>query len=156
MKIRAAVENDLDDLLEMCLALAESEGLVQGSLVTKAYLKRCLFTQARIAKCFVLCDESGTTKALSGMLMVQMMMDTALGANVLHIKDFFIKEAYRDQGWGRKLFDFASAYARREGCAAMILGVHDENVQALEFYDSLGGERIKGLGFYKWVLDTGA
>lgn len=152
MQIRAATENDLDDLLEMSAALAENEGLVQGSLVTKAYLKRSLFGSDRIGKCFVLCEEKDLT-TLGGMLIVQRMMDTASGADLLHVKDFYIRPAYRGQGFGRKFMEFARHYARSQLCVAIIIGAHQSNSQAIEFYEKLSGERLEGLDFYRWPVE---
>ncbi|HEV8718324.1 MAG TPA: GNAT family N-acetyltransferase [Candidatus Binatia bacterium] len=56
----------------------------------------------------------------------------------LHVKEFWIAEQYRSQGWGTKLLELAERQAMGRQCHHAFLDTFD--FQALGFYQQLGYE----------------
>lgn len=58
--------------------------------------------------------------------------------NYLDIDEFCVDEAYRRQGVGTALIDFARAYAKEQGLDRVELNVWEFNKDALAFYEAAG------------------
>lgn len=58
--------------------------------------------------------------------------------NYLDIDEFCVDEAYRRQGVGTALIDFARAYAKEQGLERVELNVWEFNKDALAFYEAAG------------------
>ena len=56
----------------------------------------------------------------------------------LCIDDICVEEAYRGQGIGKKLMEFAAGLAREKGLDRIQLNVYEDNAAAVRFYESLG------------------
>ena len=56
----------------------------------------------------------------------------------LYIDDLCVDEAARGRGIGRKLFDYAKAFARAQGCHNLTLHVWEANPGARSFYERMG------------------
>lgn len=72
-------------------------------------------------------------------------METVVGGLVaatvwgwLHVKEFWVAEQYRGQGWGTKLLELAESQAMGRQCHHAFLDTFD--FQALSFYQKLGYE----------------
>ena len=60
----------------------------------------------------------------------------------------FLKEEFRDQGFGKQLFAFIDSYSRSRGCETLELNSYVENYRSHKFYLNLGFV-IKGYHFLK-------
>lgn len=56
----------------------------------------------------------------------------------LYIDDLCVDKYARGLGIGKQLYAFAKAYAKEQDCYNLTLNVWADNVQALNFYQSLG------------------
>lgn len=60
----------------------------------------------------------------------------------MELKRLYVRAAHQREGWGQKLFAEAEDWMRRNGPAAIWLGVWSENHQAQRFYQRQGFERV--------------
>lgn len=60
------------------------------------------------------------------------------GEQVAEIKYLAVLDEHRRRGWGRRLLHAATAELARTACQRVLLVVHDRNVQARTFYESVG------------------
>ncbi|XWW44574.1 GNAT family N-acetyltransferase [Fibrella sp. USSR17] len=58
--------------------------------------------------------------------------------NALEIVRIYLLDGHIGQGYGRQLVQHSIEYARRQGCAAVWLGVWEHNAPALVFYEKMG------------------
>lgn len=73
-----------------------------------------------------------------GMVSVQLVMSTAIGAPSAWIEDMVVDAAFRGQGLGRLLLEQAGAWAVSQGARRMQLLADADNAPALGFYRHLG------------------
>jgi GNAT superfamily N-acetyltransferase len=70
-----------------------------------------------------------------------------LGLPTLYLEDLFVDLNHRARGVGYSLFQYCAREAVRRGCGRMDWMVLDWNQIALDFYDRLGAQALKG-----WLL----
>lgn len=73
-----------------------------------------------------------------GMVSVQLVISTAVGAPSAWIEDMVVLEQFRGQGVGKALLEKAGAWARSRGAKRVQLVADADNTSALEFYKHLG------------------
>lgn len=73
--------------------------------------------------------------------------DTDRGHRLMFIDDLYVTESWRGKGVGKTLLAQAGNTARTHGAKTLWWGVHEGNVPALEFYESLGARYVKGIRF---------
>ncbi len=66
---------------------------------------------------------------------------TFLAKPTLFLEDIFVLEEERKRGIGSKLFAFCVQEAKRHGCGRMEWTALDWNVNALDFYQRMGGKK---------------
>ena len=69
---------------------------------------------------------------------------TWTGRPSLYLEDLFVDEAVRGQGVAKALFKRLAQEAKTRNCARMDWAVLDWNVDAMAFYERLGGRRQTG------------
>lgn len=75
-------------------------------------------------------DDAGEIRALAGFRLVEML---AFG-KILYVDDLVTHSAYRSRGYGGRLFDWLTAYARDHGCAQLHLDSGVQRFGAHRFY----------------------
>ena len=75
---------------------------------------------------------------LIGMIGILYSISTALGAKVAIFEDFIIRQEYRKQGLGQRLFAQAVATARQAACKRITLLTDKDNTRAKHFYSQQG------------------
>lgn len=75
-----------------------------------------------------------------------------LALPTLFVEDIFVLEEYRQQGVGKKMFDFLKEKAKNEGCGRIEFTVLEWNKPAQEFYEKNGAKRLEWF-FYRVVRD---
>ncbi len=67
------------------------------------------------------------------------------------IYDVFIKEAFRDQGYGRATMKALERFARERGLRSLLLHVFAHNSTAIHLYESVGFE-VKSMNMEKRLI----
>jgi len=76
-----------------------------------------------------------------GMVSIQYLISTALGARVALMEDMFVLEKYRKSGVGTKLIDAVIKEARSNHCKRITLLTDNDNETARSFYIKTGFQR---------------
>jgi ribosomal protein S18 acetylase RimI-like enzyme len=88
-------------------------------------------------------------ESVIGMISLQRMISTAMGAYVGLIEDVVVSESHRGYGIGTKLLETAIDEAGRREWGRLALGVDLRNTKAISFYQKYGFETSNmGLMYY--------
>jgi GNAT superfamily N-acetyltransferase len=72
-----------------------------------------------------------------------------LALPTLHLEDIFVLPESRRAGVGTAMFRYLAAEAVRRGCGRMEWVVLDWNAPAIDFYERIGGERMREWHTYR-------
>ena len=140
LTIREARAGDEALVLQMIRDLATYEREPDAVQATEASIRASLFVPgaqvfAHIAKL------DGTPVGLALWFLT---FSTWTGRPSLYLEDLFVAEKARGQGVARALFRRLACEAKDRNCARIDWAVLDWNVDAMAFYERLGGRRQTG------------
>jgi GNAT superfamily N-acetyltransferase len=138
--IRWAKAGDEALVLQMIRDLAIYEREPDAVLATEASIRDSLFVPGAQVFAFI----AETEGAPVGLALWFLTFSTWTGRPSLYLEDLFVTEAARGQGVARKLFQRLAREARDRNCARIDWAVLDWNVDAMGFYERLGGRRQTG------------
>jgi len=140
--LRSAVPADVPAILALIQALADYEKLSHEVVATAAQLERSLFPPdgAKPDAHCVLVEVDG---APVGFALYFFNYSTFLARPGLYLEDLFVKPECRGRGLGRALLLHLAKLANARGCGRMEWSVLDWNQPAIDFYESLGAQRMK-------------
>jgi len=69
------------------------------------------------------------------------------------VDEFYLREAYRNRGWGKKTMRFVEQSAQELGVRALHLEVMDGNLVAMHIYKKLGFKPHSSTFLSKWIED---
>jgi GNAT superfamily N-acetyltransferase len=127
--LRKATENDLPEILSLITELAGYEKAPQEVTVTIDELRKDGFGMKPIYE--VLLAE--TDKRIAGMALYFLSYSTWKGL-CLYLEDIIVKEKYRRQGIGTKLFEAVVRKAHELKARRLMWQVLDWNKPAMDFY----------------------
>ena len=133
--IRKARKDDCTHIMDMIYELAVYEGmedqveLSEQTLLRDGFESDPPFFHSKIAEI--------NGKAI-GYALYYYMYSTNEGGQLLYLEDIYVKEAYRGQGYGKKLFKAIAEEAKKENCKCIQWTVLKWNSKAIDFYKSLG------------------
>eukprot|EP00123_Amoebidium_parasiticum_P014100 comp22329_c0_seq1/m.33193 comp22329_c0_seq1/g.33193 ORF comp22329_c0_seq1/g.33193 comp22329_c0_seq1/m.33193 type:complete len:160 (-) comp22329_c0_seq1:314-793(-) len=138
--VRFATEADADDVVRLVKALAVYEKFdpEKDVKLTREIVLRDGFTEP---KRFEVLIGEVDGKAV-GYLLFFYTYSTFAGHTGIYIEDVFVEEAYRGRGLGKKLITTAINIATERGCPRVDLQVLDWNQPSIDFYVSLGFEKM--------------
>lgn len=138
--LRAATPTDVPLILSLIRALAEFERLLHEVEATEASLTVTLFPAdgRPVAECLL--AEVGGVPA--GFAIYFTNYSTFLAKPGLHLEDLFVVPEFRGQGIGKALLLHLARLANQRKYGRMEWTVLDWNQRAIDFYDSLGAERL--------------
>lgn len=138
--IRAATVADVPLILTLIRGLAEFERLLHEVEATEESLRATLFPAdgKPVAEC-ILADVHG---AAAGFAIYFTNYSTFLAKPGLHLEDLFVVPAFRGKGIGKALLLHLARLANQRHYGRMEWTVLDWNQRAIDFYDSLGAERL--------------
>ncbi len=143
MNIRRAQENDLDFLNRLLYQVAAVHNRIRPDLFRSGAKK---YTDAELiqliaddgAPIFV-AEEDGVLLGYAFCAFQRHRNDGALNDfDTLYIDDLCVDETARGKHVGTALFEYAKAYARRNGCFSVTLNVWEGNGAARAFYEKMG------------------
>ena len=142
LTLRPAQPGDLPTVLGLIRALADYEKLGHEVVATEARLGRSLFP-ADGAKPDAFCVIAEADGRPAGFALYFFNFSTFLAQPGLYLEDLFVQPEFRGRGIGRALLLHLAKLANERGCGRMEWCVLDWNQPAIEFYESLGAQRMK-------------
>lgn len=139
MTIRNATPDDIPLIMRFIRALADYERMSDEVEATEERLQDALFGPKPAAEC-ILAYIGGQP---AGFAVFFQNFSTFLAKPGLYLEDLFVKPEYRGQGIGKALLLHLAKLANQRGCGRMEWTVLDWNQPAIDFYASLGAERLK-------------
>lgn len=134
VEIRSATATDAEALVPLLKAYWTFEGTAGFEAKTlRRRLSEFLSNPAH-GLAWVAQDE----RRLVGYLLAAFVFSFEYGGRMAEIDEFFVEEASRGRGIGRRLLETAREALTREGCAALQLQVAEGNRAAQKFYASFG------------------
>src|SRR5580765_7174389 len=108
--IEPATEADLDELSQMLGELFAQESDFRPDKEKQLRGLRLIFEQPSRGRVFVLRRDG----AIVGMINLLFTISTAEGGFVILLEDLVIHKAYRDQGYGSQMLEYAIDFARQK------------------------------------------
>lgn len=129
IKIREGIKEDLPSILHLIKELADYENAIGEVTLTISQLEKDGFNSVPYYKFLV----AEYQKEIIGMSFYWIRYSTWKG-KFLFLEDFVIKESYRRQGVGSKLFEATIKKAKELNTNGMFWQVLDWNTPAIDFY----------------------
>ncbi len=136
--IHPAASCDVGALYELIQELAAYEGLSDSVSAREVDIRDALFGPSPVIGALIAWDE---TEAV-GFATYYMTYSTFRGKPGLYVEDLFVRVSARGHGIGRALMAHLAGVAKQRGCHRMTWAVLDWNEPAINFYTSLGAERV--------------
>ncbi|RRJ83069.1 GNAT family N-acetyltransferase [Aestuariirhabdus litorea] len=136
IRIRPAVEADVDTILRFIVELARYEKAEHEVKTDAEGIRRSLFAEGSPASALI-CERDG--RAI-GYAVYFYNYSTWLGRKGLYLEDLYITPEERGGGAGKGLLQQLARMAVEQGCGRFEWSVLDWNEPAIGFYKSLGAE----------------
>ena len=146
MSVRAATEDDLDEICAMVRELAEFEQAAGEVALDPDDLRRHVFGPDPAAHVLI-AHPDGDAETVAGMALWYRTYSTWVGRPGVWLEDLFIRPAHRRAGLGRQLLDELGRCS--EGRVEW--AVLDWNDGALAFYGGIGARPVDGWTRYRWL-----
>jgi len=140
---RDAEKHDVSEILKMIKELADYENLLHEVVANEEVLLRSLFETNPRVKALIAHENN---KAI-GFTIFFYNFSTFLGKYGIYIEDLYIRQAYRNQGYGKKILEYLCKLAEQENCGRVEWWVLDWNESAINFYKKLGAKPMD-----KWTV----
>lgn len=150
LTIREARTGDEAVVLQMIRDLATYEREPDAVYATEESIRASLFVPG--AQVFAHIAELDGVPV--GLALWFLTFSTWTGRPSLYLEDLFVSESARGQGVARALFRRLAREAKARNCARIDWAVLDWNVDAMAFYERLGGRRQTG--WQPWRLHGAA
>lgn len=149
MEFRFASEADTALILEFIKELAEYEKMLDEVVADEELLREWIFRKQKAEVIFVL--EDGRE---AGFALFFHNFSTFLGRAGIYLEDLFVKPEYRGKGYGKALISKLAQIAVERGCGRLEWSCLDWNKPSIDFYLSLGAERMDDWTVYRLTGET--
>ena len=139
IRIRAAREGDICDILNMVRELAEFERLLDQVVATEEDYRKSLFGENSAAEALVAESEDG----LIGYAIFFSTFSTFVGRAGIWLEDLYVRPAFRKKGIGKQLLKAVGRIAEERNAGRYEWSVLDWNEPALKVYRLLGAKPMK-------------
>ena len=146
---RFATEADVPTILELIRQLAEYEKAADQVVATEDILRKSLFEQRAAEVLLVEADEQPV-----GFAVFFTSFSTWLGLAGIFLEDLFVCPNERGKGYGKGLLRHLAQIAVERGCGRLEWNCLDWNQPSIEFYLSLGAEKMDCWTTYRLEGDT--
>ena len=146
MTVRAATEDDLDDICSLIRELAEYEDLSQEVVFDVDVVRSHLFGPSPVASVLIAVDD-GDGGAVAGMALWYRTFSTFLGRPGIWLEDLFVRPAFRGRGHGLALLQTLRTLTEDR----IEWAVLDWNEPSIRFYEALGARPVEGWTRYRWT-----
>lgn len=134
---RKAHRGDEGLVLEYIRALADYEHMLDEVMATESLLEEWLFEDGKAEVLFALADGEEV-----GFALYFYNFSTFQGRAGVYLEDLFVKPEHRGHGYGRALLQELAKTVRDQGCGRLEWMCLDWNQPSIDFYLSLGAERL--------------
>ncbi len=145
VRIRAASEGDVPQILAFIKELAEYERLSHEVVATEEALREHLFGGRPVAE-VVIAEEGGDP---AGFALFFHSFSTFLGRPGIYLEDLYVRPEFRGRGTGRALLVHLAGLAKERGCGRLEWSVLDWNEPAIGFYRGVGASPVGGWTVYR-------
>ena len=136
ISLRAALFDDIPQILAFIQGLAEYEKLSHVCLATEESLRQTLFGPRPFAE-VIMAECDGRP---AGFALFFHNYSTFRAAPGIYLEDLYVLPALRGKGIGKALLGELARLAVNRGCARLEWSVLDWNAPAIAFYKSIGAE----------------
>ena len=133
MKIKEITQTDIPTLLELIKELAKYEQLLDQVSANKDLLTQWIINEK---KANALLLEYNHT--IVGFVLYFNNFSTFLGKPGIYLEDLYIKEDYRNKGFGKQVFKYLANECTQKGYGRLEWSVLDWNEPSIQFYQKLG------------------
>jgi GNAT superfamily N-acetyltransferase len=137
MKIRRALESDLETIATLIRDLASYERALELAQATTSQLRTSFFGDAPQVFCELVEDDEG---AVVGFAVWFLNYSTWTGTHGIYLEDLFVQPSARGRGYGKALLVRLAQECVRQGYARLQWSVLDWNTPSIDFYESLGAQ----------------
>lgn len=148
--LRPATESDIPTIVGLVRELAEYERDPDAAVATPELMWESLFGDGAVAYA-VMADVDGVSV---GFALYFFNFSTWTGRPGLYLEDLYVQPSMRGRGIGRELFRYLARVAMARRCGRFELSVLDWNVDAIGFYEKLGGVAMDGWTVYRFAPDA--
>ena len=134
---RFATPDDAALILRFIKDLAEYEHMADEVVATEELLREWIFERRKAEVLFVM--EDGVEV---GFALFFHNFSTFLGRAGIFLEDLFVRPEYRGKGYGKGLLTQLARIARERGCGRLEWNCLDWNQPSIDFYLSLGAQRM--------------
>ena len=168
MEFRFAEPGDEGLILEFVRELAEYERAPEKVVADEALLREEVFEKHHAEVLFVLRDGDADVAASDdagdasgpragrevGFALFFHIFSTWLGRAGIYLEDLFVKPEYRGRGYGKGLLTELARIAVERGCGRLEWSCLNWNQPSIDFYLSLGAERMVDWTMFRLEGDT--
>lgn len=148
--LRPAAERDIPVIIQLIRELAEYERDPEAAVATPELMHAALFGERSVAHAVI----ASVDDVDVGFALYFFNFSTWTGRPGLYLEDVYVRPAARGRGVGRLLLTHLARVALERGCGRMELSVLDWNVDAIGFYERLGGIPMHGWTVYRFTPEV--
>lgn len=148
-KYRIATEADAGLILGFVRELADYEKMLPEVVATEELLREWIFEKEKAEVIFALADGKEI-----GFALFFHNFSTFLGRAGIYLEDLYVKPEYRGRGYGKGLLKQVAKLAQERGCGRLEWSCLNWNQPSIDFYLSLGAERMKDWMVYRIAGQT--
>lgn len=134
--VRPIRKDEIDQLITLCHEHAEYENSHYTDTNKDKLLKKELFRENPVLKCFV-AEDNGL---IAGYTTFIVQFSTWDAAHYVYMDCLYLKEVFRGKGIGKQLLNVVTDFANRNGYSHVQWQTPADNAKAINFYKMIGAE----------------
>lgn len=149
VSFRFATQDDVPTILDLIRRLAEYEEAAEQVVATEEALRQTLFEKSYAEVLLAACDAK-----VAGFALFFHNYSTWLARPGIFLEDLFVVPEERGKGLGKGLLQHLARIAVERGCGRLEWNCLDWNQPSIDFYLSLGAQRMDEWSTYRLAGDT--
>jgi len=133
MKIKEITQNEIPTLLELIKELAKYEKLLDQVSANEESLTQWIIHEKKANALLLEYNHS-----IVGFVLYFNNFSTFLGKPGIYLEDLYIKEDYRNKGFGKQVFKYLANECIQQGYGRLEWSVLNRNEPSIQFYQKLG------------------
>ena len=143
MRIRSAIPDDAQEILNMIIELADYEKSAHEVTATAEDIHKSFFTAKPSVYCEIVEDlGDNDNTVIVGLAVWFLNYSTWQGKHGIYLEDLYIRPKYRGKGYGKSLLQHLAAKCIANGYGRFQWWVLDWNSPSIEFYRSVGAKSM--------------
>lgn len=134
IKIETASIEDLPQILELVMELFEMQGEFPSNETLQEQALRLIVESPNRGRIFVMRNEH----CIIGIVTLLFTISTAVGGMVILLEDFIVHPGHRGQGYGQKMLDHVSTFAKEKNFKQVTLLTDKFSIATQEFFKKQG------------------